>query len=1804
MGQPDTQNEGESTGEDETPPGDSKDLGELDAAGETSPGDASNDSVPQDLDPTTLSSAEQPKEEDGETPEPEETIPENLFYDYEKIRSQPYITPDSGIPNNVLQLLHSFGYDCTRRANLHLLDDQTLLYVAGTACVILALKPQGQRYLRSSSGGGVGAIAVHPSKKYFAVAEKGHKPNIIIYEFPSLRPYRILRGGTEEAYTFADFNASGTLLASVGSSPDYMLTLWDWRREKITLRSKASSQDVFQVTFSPENEKQLTTCGTGHIKFWKMAHTFTGLKLQGELGRFGKTALTDIEGYVELPDGKVISGSEWGNMLLWEGGLIKVELCRKGRRPCHNGPINQFVLDEGELITIGTDGYVRVWDFETVDTADAADDTGLLEMEPMNELLVGKHVNLRFMVKVMDPDSPLWFAQDANGAIWKLDLSFSNITQDPERLFSFHSGNITALDASPSTHLMASTSLDRSVRIYDFVGKNPLAEMRFRQGGTCLVWAPRMVNPKGGLFAAGFEDGVVRILEVYNPQGLRLVAGRPGSHRAEINLKQAFKPHTATVTALAYERNGEILATGSEDKTVFFFAVGDKYEPIGFVCVPGPVRELHWSPPSHEQNTLLVLCKNGCAVQIPAPAAEKRDPAVSYEITDLRLQYFRFCSIRSKIEREEDLARRREVKEKKRQEMEARLKHQKGADLTEEDLQQETGDEEEPLPPLYVPEEPSPVLCGFYASPGEFWLSLGGYDSGFLYLCKFDENQAADPITRRDEPRSALPIENAAHNPIHKVHFSSSKQLLFCGMQDGAIRVYPLQANDPSLHSMQGYWSLGVHDNQYGHVQAICCSYDNQYLVTCGADSNIFTFSILSMEDIERDLKEKKTKVPSPRRDLEGEKPAEDIDDPNAYSIENAKQKRQYDLMVKAAEVKKDNKRRTLESLRNEFRVLLRKNSELPTHMQLSRAEFEMDHRIREEMERRTSERIRTVMKELAWDQERHSLALKKLQARFRDNVEFDTVRVRGINSDHQVSTYRLLSLNEKPYRVKGTQGKRRLTRHELYPKEPEATKDGHELAIAERAAAEGKEASIPVQKQKWPGKHKAGSRLERMRKIMEKTETAKSKISQRKKEWEELYKKKPNDDYEDPQDLLAIKNAKENMGDFKLKTAADYTVPEHLRINAERKRNELAMLEDTIHERKSAMNLAILALRDFKADTIKEIQKLTEEVKLTQSRLEPTKRLAVPPVPRMLPDEVPENKFRYDSETLQRFQLEQENKSKRPLKEEAFGGFGGFGGETNTALNEGETRSLPSSRSTRGGSAACGSAQEEEKSELEKEIARIDEIRNMYEQQNLIKKINELVSNFDAELRILRHEKLKLDVEMKMADLRHVTLFEELLLLKEFEKREDILQERVSDRVSEKEDMKAKSEEYLQQLEAKKREITNLQEQETALHSTFQSSLGENNKFAGFLTKVFKKKIKRTKKKEIPGAEEEEEESEDDSDEESTWESDEDESGSEEGVFDDSICPDNCDPALFEKTLRLRERRLDIEDSLTEEKKVADNLKKEYDALAKKVKVVDVSLSIAEKELDAFQREKQQKLNELHVVVPLKLHQVDHTVNGEIPGDLSQALVFSHHSLDGLQRRIEELQREKLEQRELYRQAREQHKQLIRDRKEMESQIRKLQEKCRQQMMMKFGRLVDLESLQTLSVNVNLEELKIKSLETGQKMDKEVAEWEAKVMEKKRELMGVTREQTRKLEKMNELLMEQKALEEKLDARQTCAGEEFRGPRSADIRGRNKLLHMVQIQAKEIGNLKEEISLLSKKGGSILPPAHPPVPRSSGTVA
>ena len=58
-------------------------------------------------------------------------------------------------------LSHSFGYDCKKRSNLHILDPDTLIFSAGNLAELINMKTKQQIYIRTTSGGGVGAITVN-----------------------------------------------------------------------------------------------------------------------------------------------------------------------------------------------------------------------------------------------------------------------------------------------------------------------------------------------------------------------------------------------------------------------------------------------------------------------------------------------------------------------------------------------------------------------------------------------------------------------------------------------------------------------------------------------------------------------------------------------------------------------------------------------------------------------------------------------------------------------------------------------------------------------------------------------------------------------------------------------------------------------------------------------------------------------------------------------------------------------------------------------------------------------------------------------------------------------------------------------------------------------------------------------------------------------------------------------------------------------------------------------------------------------------------------------------------------------------------------------------------------------------------------------------------------------------------------------------------------------------------------------------------------------------------------------------------
>ena len=174
------------------------------------------------------------------------------------------VLPDSKISRRNFAFHTVLGMPSMKRYNIHFLNPTTIIFVTGNKYQTYNLQTKKYQTFHGKDSDGVGSICVHPGLKHFAVAEKGDSPNIYIYEYPSFKLYRILERGTEKMYAHVEFSKSGDKLVSLGGNPDYTLTVWDWMAERVVLKSKAYSQEVYRASFSPYTDDILFTSGFTH----------------------------------------------------------------------------------------------------------------------------------------------------------------------------------------------------------------------------------------------------------------------------------------------------------------------------------------------------------------------------------------------------------------------------------------------------------------------------------------------------------------------------------------------------------------------------------------------------------------------------------------------------------------------------------------------------------------------------------------------------------------------------------------------------------------------------------------------------------------------------------------------------------------------------------------------------------------------------------------------------------------------------------------------------------------------------------------------------------------------------------------------------------------------------------------------------------------------------------------------------------------------------------------------------------------------------------------------------------------------------------------------------------------------------------------------------------------------------------------------------------------------------------------------------------------------------------------------------
>lgn len=100
------------------------------------------------------------------------------------------------------------------------------------------------------------ALAVSPNRRYVAIAEKGEKPTITIYDLHSLRKKKVLSSPEVQSgeYISLAFSPDSKYLVAQGGKPDWTLLYWTWEKSKVMATTKTSNpqnpnSEVYQVWY-------------------------------------------------------------------------------------------------------------------------------------------------------------------------------------------------------------------------------------------------------------------------------------------------------------------------------------------------------------------------------------------------------------------------------------------------------------------------------------------------------------------------------------------------------------------------------------------------------------------------------------------------------------------------------------------------------------------------------------------------------------------------------------------------------------------------------------------------------------------------------------------------------------------------------------------------------------------------------------------------------------------------------------------------------------------------------------------------------------------------------------------------------------------------------------------------------------------------------------------------------------------------------------------------------------------------------------------------------------------------------------------------------------------------------------------------------------------------------------------------------------------------------------------------------------------------------------------------------------------
>uniref|UniRef100_A0A3B3URW1 Cilia and flagella associated protein 57 n=1 Tax=Poecilia latipinna TaxID=48699 RepID=A0A3B3URW1_9TELE len=453
-----------------------------------------------------------------------------------------------------------FGLRKGVKNNLCFVDEQTVVFPSGNSCVIHNTVKRWQRFIPGLEGSlGLRALALSPNQRYLAVSEKAEEASITVFDLHQEHGMKkkVLTAGDflVQEFLCMAFSPDSKYLIGQSGAPEWLLIFWSWEKNKVlaTVKTTNSNNPISQVShFSPHNNMQVCVSGKGVFKLFRYS--------EGNLKQnsIAKVESINILCHTWVSEGRVIAGTDTGRLLVSESGDVRREI-KMSSEPGQDstqlarnafGSLHRNL--EVRRIKAGnvTEGVAKccvtaILSYSKGFVCSSGPGTvSLFEQIELDVYRKSREIQVNVPCQEIDticmsPAEETLAVSTDRGQLYSINLSSAEMKREQLHFDflsqPFHSDSITGLSICIRKPFMATSSLDCSVRIWNYEMKEVELYKEFQQEAFSVA-----LHPTGLFVLVGFSDKLrlmnlfindISTFKEFELPGCRECAFSHGGHR-------------------------------------------------------------------------------------------------------------------------------------------------------------------------------------------------------------------------------------------------------------------------------------------------------------------------------------------------------------------------------------------------------------------------------------------------------------------------------------------------------------------------------------------------------------------------------------------------------------------------------------------------------------------------------------------------------------------------------------------------------------------------------------------------------------------------------------------------------------------------------------------------------------------------------------------------------------------------------------------------------------------------------------------------------------------------------------------------------------------------------------------------------------------------------------------------------------------------------------------------------------------------------------------------------------------------